>query len=79
MSVRSLEGATQTPSDSPMASVDTWTVEVKIGADHSISRFPSDSIRTPPRAIEVVVRELTARPAVVKTSTKESRSQRNFT
>jgi hypothetical protein len=27
----------------------------------------------------VVDRELTARPAVVSTSTKESRSQRNFT
>ena len=78
MSASSLAGATHTPSVIPMASVDDVHGEIEIGAHHGqvVSRA---SIRTPPRAMDVVVRELTARPAVVSTSTRESRSHRNFT
>ena len=78
MSASSFAGATHTPSEIPMTSVEAWTVRSR-----SVPTTPRwlacDSIRTPPRAIEVEVRELTARPAVVRTSTRESRSHRNFT
>ena len=78
MSASSLAGATQTPSEIPMTSVSTCTVRSR-SVPITERWFPVDSIRRPPRAIVVEDLALTARPAVVSTSTNESRSHRNFT
>ena len=78
MSASSLAGATHTPSVIPMASVATCTVRSR-SVPTTERWFPTDSIRRPLSTICADERVPTARPAVVSTSTNESRSHRNFT